>query len=479
MIKADEKKELRELVARVLLGLIALSVYLFFSFASIESLPIDPVDESTHITVSKEMYRSGELLRPTLNGIEYFHKPPLKFWITQLSLALFGETLFAHRLVDSLAMLLLGVALAGAMFLWCDSIAAALLAALLIVSSEALLFHHGIRNATQEALQLSFQALTYLTAVALIKGRIEQIRGVLLLGLATGLAMLTKSIFGALPLIGYTLFLILRREYGSLRLLQWSYLLAGVIALPYFIITILTTTHGFQKLVVHEVWQRFHTGYNNTSNPLFYFDQVLSGVYLPSPIILIALIVSGIEMVRSRDRVTTFLIISFLVNLTLISISQSRLPHYFFSALLPLILLSSKSIFELGKSVRGNYSRLLGWSCSGYLLVGVIMNAQTLISARPNSANELVAQALSRSDREIIRIGAAELSLRERIRLGEREAIHMRYREFKAAPRKGYQVVRKRILPRMLKGGGQVIAVLPGGRIRSEELYVISNVRES
>lgn len=68
--------------------------------------PLMLPDEGRYVGVAWEMLRSGEWLTPTLNGLPYFHKPPLFYWITATSLWLFGQHEWAARVAS-----LLGAAL--------------------------------------------------------------------------------------------------------------------------------------------------------------------------------------------------------------------------------------------------------------------------------------------------------------------------------------------------------------------------------
>jgi 4-amino-4-deoxy-L-arabinose transferase-like glycosyltransferase len=49
------------------------------------------------------MLAAGDLLVPRLNGVPYFEKPPLLYWVNAASLRLFGETPWAARLPTRLA----------------------------------------------------------------------------------------------------------------------------------------------------------------------------------------------------------------------------------------------------------------------------------------------------------------------------------------------------------------------------------------
>ena len=55
-------------------------------------------DEGRYVGVAWEMLRSGQWLTPTLDGLPYFHKPPLFYWITAISIDLIGTTEWAARI---------------------------------------------------------------------------------------------------------------------------------------------------------------------------------------------------------------------------------------------------------------------------------------------------------------------------------------------------------------------------------------------
>ena len=60
-----------------------------------------PVDETRYLTVAWEMWRSGDLLVPHLNGLPYSHKPPMMFWLVNGAWALVGPQEWAARAVPA------------------------------------------------------------------------------------------------------------------------------------------------------------------------------------------------------------------------------------------------------------------------------------------------------------------------------------------------------------------------------------------
>src|SRR5262249_16209318 len=129
-------------------------------------------------------------------GRLYFHKPPLLFWLSALSVKLLGISLFAIRLPAMLA----GAACASAVFLWCakyrSPLEGALGAAMLVTCPIALTLSRLVYTDMLCAACITIA----MTAVAL-DPELRLLRTSLLLGAFTGAAILAKSVAGLLPLM--------------------------------------------------------------------------------------------------------------------------------------------------------------------------------------------------------------------------------------------------------------------------------------
>src|SRR5450830_1748737 len=73
--------------------------------------PLAVPDEGRYGEVGRWMLQSGDWLTPRLNGLPFFHKPPLLYWLQAMSLAAFGINEVALRLVPALHAGLMLVAL--------------------------------------------------------------------------------------------------------------------------------------------------------------------------------------------------------------------------------------------------------------------------------------------------------------------------------------------------------------------------------
>ena len=70
-------------------------------FAGLEFRGLFQPDEGRNAEISREMLVSGDWITPRLSGLKYFEKPPLQYWATAVSFALFGLDEWTARLWTS------------------------------------------------------------------------------------------------------------------------------------------------------------------------------------------------------------------------------------------------------------------------------------------------------------------------------------------------------------------------------------------
>lgn len=69
--------------------------------------------EARYAEISREMFRSGSWLHPTLLNIRHYHKPPVVFWLTSLGFQLFGVNAFGARFFLQLSVIVQGALIYG------------------------------------------------------------------------------------------------------------------------------------------------------------------------------------------------------------------------------------------------------------------------------------------------------------------------------------------------------------------------------
>ena len=81
--------------------------------AHIGTRPLANPDEGRYASIGAEILRTNEWIVPHLNGLIYFEKPPLGYWLTALGEKIFGVTLFGARFFNAFATLLTCLVLYG------------------------------------------------------------------------------------------------------------------------------------------------------------------------------------------------------------------------------------------------------------------------------------------------------------------------------------------------------------------------------
>jgi len=65
--------------------------------------PLIIPDEDRYGEIPREMIASGNWVTPQLNGVRYFEKPVMGYWLNALSMSVFGENAFAIRFPSAIS----------------------------------------------------------------------------------------------------------------------------------------------------------------------------------------------------------------------------------------------------------------------------------------------------------------------------------------------------------------------------------------
>ncbi len=241
-------------------------------------------DEGRYAGVAWEMVRSGQWLTPTLNGLPYFHKPPMFYWLTALSMQLFGFAEWSVRLASMIGALVAAGAIWHLVKRWISSSAA--LWTLLILATLPLYFG-GAQYANHDMLVAGFITGAIAFAADALLSRDAGLRwrtSLLLAWACMALGLLSKGLIGVvLPAAVMFFWLLLaRRPLWLLRLLWWpAPLLFLVIAAPWFVLLQLKFPQFFDYFFIHQHFERFSkTGFNN-QQPFWFYPAMLTVLCLP------------------------------------------------------------------------------------------------------------------------------------------------------------------------------------------------------
>src|SRR5665811_1536343 len=84
-------------------AIILILAYLVIYILPLGARPAMIPDELRYAEIPREMMLSGNWVSPHLNGLRYFEKPVLGYWLTGMSMQLLGENAFAMRLPSALS----------------------------------------------------------------------------------------------------------------------------------------------------------------------------------------------------------------------------------------------------------------------------------------------------------------------------------------------------------------------------------------
>jgi 4-amino-4-deoxy-L-arabinose transferase-like glycosyltransferase len=210
-------------------------------FVGLGTAPFIDPPEGLHAAVARQMAALGDWTTPRVDGVRYFDRPPLLYWLISAAFAIAGTTPAAARFWSALAAVgvaavtaRLGVMLGGARV--------GLLAGLMVAANLGV-FLYG-RIVKPDLVFLLWLTLAWAGFAIAYQGGGRL--GLVLFYAALGLAAITKDILGALaPLVVVAMFFWLTGE-RPLRpwVPWWSVLLFAAIALPWYALAE-AKNHGF------------------------------------------------------------------------------------------------------------------------------------------------------------------------------------------------------------------------------------------
>lgn len=302
-------------------------------------------DEGRYVGVALEMLRTGDWLVPRLDGLPFFHKPPLFYWIGASAMSIFGVSAWAARLPS-----LLG-ATAAASSLWLflrrwDSVPAARIAVQVFLTLPFL--YLGAQFANLDMLVAGCITVTILLAAHAALAREADAPWQVSLALAfasAAIGVLAKGLIGLLlPGVVFIGWVLAARRPGRLWMLAWwpGWLLFVVIALPWFVAMQLRYAEFFDYFVVTQHFRRFAAGGFNNVEPVWF--------YVPA-IVLLTLPWSGWLAVRPGRQwrlglsdIDRLMLVWLVVIVAFFSLPRSKLLGYVLPALPPLAYLIARAM---------------------------------------------------------------------------------------------------------------------------------------
>ena len=320
--------------------------------------PLATPDEGRYVEIPREMLASGDCITPHLNGLPYFEKPPLLYWIEAAFLKVFGPHTFALRLPIAL-FALLGC---GLVYVWRQKEGCARegLYSALILGTSVLYFVLG------RIIILDLVFTVWMTAGLLCFWRAQQDgaprkRWLGGYGLCLGAALMTKGLIGiVVPGSILLIWIIWRRDWRQLRLAfhPLSLLVFLIVAVPWHLAVALRNPDFLWFYLVHEHVIRYTTTVHERAQPWWFFAPVVLLGFFPWTAVLGRALRWNFVQRRRNSQVAqgqsveegetllwgiwaVFVVVFF-------SLSGSKLIPYALPALPPLALLVGRYVGRVG-----------------------------------------------------------------------------------------------------------------------------------
>jgi 4-amino-4-deoxy-L-arabinose transferase-like glycosyltransferase len=303
-------------------------------------------DEGRYAGVAWSMVTSGDWLVPHLNGLPYFHKPPLFYWITAAVMQWTGPVEWAARIAP-----VLGVMTgATALYLFARRWGGERLARLALVSlATQVLVFIGAQFANLDMLVAGCIAATVLAFAhaALLPPGSDRPRAALAAGyLFAALGLLAKGLIGiVLPGGVIVAWLLLQRRWRILPSLVWwpGVLLFAVVAAPWFVLMQRQFPEFSWYFFYVQHFARFAQGGFNNRQPAYFYPVVLLLLAFPWPLWVFggSRGAAGGEPTPIAHALRRLWWTWLLVVTVFFSLPQSKLVGYIFPATFPLALLAA------------------------------------------------------------------------------------------------------------------------------------------
>ncbi|HKE46907.1 MAG TPA: glycosyltransferase family 39 protein [Rhodanobacteraceae bacterium] len=331
--------------------------------------PLYSPDEGRYTNVALNMLESGNWLRPMLHPeVEHWSKPPLTYWSVATSIAVLGHSEFAARLPGALAFagtVLLMMRL-GRRFVpaqpWLPALTYASFAFPPLAANLV----------TTDTILTLWETLQAVAFVELWWGADPQAarRARLLLGLAAGLAFMTKGPPGLLILAACALFAFLSAKWSGLRkLIGWDALLVFlVVGGTWYAIVAVREPGVLRYFLVEEVVNRVASDKMHRNAEWYgalkiYLPTVVLGMLPWLPLLLRnwwRQRAGFVARVRANDE-ARLLACWLLLPLAVFMLARSRLPLYLLPLFVPLALMAARALAPLDMRKRATQALLVAW----------------------------------------------------------------------------------------------------------------------
>lgn len=291
-------------------------------------------DEGRYCEIPREMLWFHDFITPHLDGIKYFEKPPLLYWMQAGIMSYFGINEWALRIPTALMAGLgcLSVYAAGR-FLFNRS--TGILAALLLATSPLYFaMAHSITPDMTVTVWMTCTLLSFLVVVNLSEDIFWRRILCCVMFASAAFAVLSKGLIGiVLPGMVVFTWLIIFNRWRDLKTLHWfsGFTIFLLISLPWHILVQIKNPEFFHFYFIEQHFLRYLTNDMDRYQPMWWFVPVLLGGLFPWIIFLFPAIKQTAHLAwrdRAEHKNQIFFLIGAVEIFLFFSFSHSKLIPY-------------------------------------------------------------------------------------------------------------------------------------------------------
>lgn len=327
-------------------------------------IPLMDIDASQYASMSREMLENKSFLQVFDLGVDYLDKPPMLFWLSAISMKIFGVHDWAYRLPSFLFAILAVYSTYRLAFLFYGKEVAQLSAMVLASCQAMFLITHDVRTDT---MLMGWVIFSVWQMASWYETKRWKYFLLAFFGIACG--MMTKGPIALLvPVFAFVPHFILRREWK--QLFRFEYLL-GILIIAIMLVPM--SIGLYQQFDQHPgkpingvpiqsglrfyYWTQSFGRYTgeNRFNEMNHFTFLLENMlwsFLPWIVCFLTGLVFAIKQLVSKkfrlagneEWITTG---GFIITYCILGRSQAQLPHYIFVVFPLAAIITAKFLFRL------------------------------------------------------------------------------------------------------------------------------------
>jgi len=386
--------------------------------------PLSNPDEGRYTEIPREMAATGDFVTPRLNGVKYFEKPPLVYWLSALTIRQFGLSEFTGRLWGAL-FAVLGVLLTYAAARSIYDRGTGIWAA--IVLSTTLMYYILSQIILLDmAVAVTMSGALFSFILAMREPRGKKRFGLFMAFYAfMALATLSKGLIGfAIPGAVIFLWVLLLNRWRPL----WPFypvlgtILLLAMAAPWHIYAARANPDFLHFYFIHEHWERFTTRIHGRYQPWWFFLPIFFAGLFPWVFFLgqtMRETLAGGWKARQKHAEAWFFLIWVVFIVAFFSKSQSKLVPYILPVFPAAAVLIGRYVSGRWQNLPGRKFNTAAW---GFIGTALLLAIATVVAPSPENQPEICAYLpvlrVTLGGTMLLGAGAAFLGLRrERPRL--------------------------------------------------------------